>query len=269
MAYGNTNNNKDDKKKDLNTRSFQIYSEKGFDPSTLALGFWNQKYCTAKIHPALEENKRNEGSIYDYESNIGVVFEATHALALIEALEKKIIPAVESGSTDDVSVAVPLKGGVDAIEVGNGVKFKGQISPYFAIYKNINKDTKIPEQGIATEFLPAERWNGYDSNKGTFDVSTRCDDLYLFLEYLKSSVEGLSKANAHATRDSLKYIISKLMENQMSIMDKLGIEAKSGGYNRNSNTPRQIGGGGSSSSSTPASNIENMSVSDLEDGFEL
>lgn len=266
MSYGNnTNNNKKDNEKSVNTNGIQIFSEGGFDPSTLVPGFWNEKYCTMKIHPALPKEKRTDKSRYDYDSNVMAVIELEHVTSMIYVLEQHIIPRVEDGHKEDVSFTFPLKGGKEAVELGNGIKITGDINPYFAIYKDIG-DNGIPGTSIATEFLTTDIWTNYDNTTGNKDIVKRYESLHAFLSFLKDATQALNKASAHATRNNLKYVISRLMENQNAIMGKLGIEVTKYGGGRSNN----LGGrtfGSSNSNNTPSdtsNNIDSVSMEELD-----
>ena len=238
-VFGNKNNNANDNKKDVNTRSFQLYSQEGFDPSTLVLGFWND-FFSMKIHPALESDKRNEKNIYDYDKMINLVFTANTAIMLLDGLKNKILPAIEQDVKEDISIAIPMKNGTNLIEVGNGYKFTKTTRPYVSIYKNLDPDTKIPTQEIAFEFMPSESYKNYDNRTGSFETYSVNSDLLMFIEYLENGINALTKGYAHASRDTLKYVISKMFENQKAIMDKLGIETKSYGNNNYNNYSRKI-----------------------------
>lgn len=230
--FGNNQNDDSKKAQTTNTKGIQMYNLESFDPSTLLLDFWD-RYHSVKIHPALPEKDRTEKDKYNYDQMLGIVFLPEHAKALYRKALKKVLPALEAESQDDASVGITVKNNL--IEIGNGIKHTGKITPYVAIYKDIDPSTGIANQAIAFQFPEVDVVSNYNAKKGTFDSSkdSGVGAFEVFLEFLNEGVKGQTRAVAHGNRDNLKFVIKRVIEDTIEIKEKLGIQGKSGNSYKN------------------------------------
>jgi hypothetical protein len=216
------NNNKDEV--NINTRAITLKNKDGFEPSALALGFWNDM-VNIKIHPALDKSKRTEFLVYDWEQALSTALKIEKIEALIEIIDNDILPAIAKG--EDKSKGVPV-GGNSLVMIGTGKGITGSIKPFVSIHKNLSEETHKPEVSMYYEFKSTPVIEDYNPNTGKYELQTvQLSELLLFRKFLESSVFAQSAAEVHSIRYSDRWFRDKLLNDIKAIAEKLGVQVAS------------------------------------------
>ena len=259
MEFG-TSNNKSDKKPSVNTRGVQLYNQESINPSTIALGFWND-YLSIRINPAFPKDKRTETKVYDYETYISATLVAEDGFILADAIKNEILPAIvrNTMATEKESVTKSIVFGRNKmILVSTGTK-SNDFKPYVAIMTGLN-EKRIPEDVLIYEFKSSNLINDYDAGTGEFESSSDFPSgMVTFMNFLKEGAKALLHAEAHSTRFVDNYFRGQL----------LGDKPASSGYKGNGfnakdafTSPAQ-----DTSSMTDGASVENVdSMSAFMDG---
>ena len=236
--FGNNANNKNDSKKSTNTRSLQFYNKDGFDPSTLVLGYWDS-FLSIKMHPAKDPAKQTENDIYDYDKAINTALTSEKAQALLNNIEKVILPALEAGECRVVGVPV---GGNNIITVST-LKINDKVVPAIGIIKGLN-DRRVPEASCSYEFKSTQLIDHYDAKSGDYESHNEFVELTLFINYLRNGIASMTNAFTHSNRYVEQWSRSREIENWKALMAHLNIQQEGyggGGYRRGGGNP--FGGG--------------------------
>jgi hypothetical protein len=218
----------------INTKGITLYNKEGFEPSVLVLGFWND-LISIKLHPALEKSKQTENKIFDYEISVVCTLNMEKAIVLSNAIENIILPAIKNDEDKTVSVTV---GGDSLLAVGTGKALTGKIRPFLAIYKTLDPDTRKPASWLHYEFTNTELIVDYDKGTGAYGLEyDTLTQLTLFLNFIKSSIVGMSQAIAHSMAYSSRFTNEKTFNTIAGIAGKLGLEVAgkkpNSGYKKN------------------------------------
>ena len=244
--YGTQQNNEKDNTPNVNTRSYQFMNKDGFDPSALSVGAWNEM-LSLRINPALDKSRQTEGRVFDYDKSVSTSLTAEKVTLLLYKIQKEIIPAIESD--EDKSIGIPLNGGESLLVVGTGKRLTNTITPFLAIHKSLNPDTKKPEMSMFYEFKKSSSIDDYNEQTGAYSlVSDIHSELKLFVELLKAFIIGTSNFTVHAERLVNKYNNDKLQNNILAIGQKVGA-TMTGGTNRSYGQRQNIFG---NTSNTPS-----------------
>lgn len=195
MKYTSANNNKE--QVNVNTRFMQFMNSEASTPSTMQLSYWNDM-LSIKINPALPPEKRTQNSFYNYEEGITTALTAEKVLTLVSEIKREIIPAIKLG--ENKVIGIPIAGGTSLLTVSTGLKRFGVIRPFVTIFKNLNPETKRPEQQLSYEFINGLVVNDYDPETGSFTTDPVHSDLLLFVTCLENSIIGLTSSVTHSNR---------------------------------------------------------------------
>ena len=164
----------------VNTDGFRL-----FGPSaTMSMDFWNT-YVTARISPIKSEADRAEGgTMYDYRDRISITLNKEDCIHLGTKMKDEFIKASLQGT--------PWKAGIKSAKtnlflVSNGIKETGELSPYVAIFRDLNQQ-RIAKQYKIFQFRPRSIITEYDQNSGDFaEVEEKLGDVYPFIVFLIST----------------------------------------------------------------------------------
>lgn len=247
MFSTNKGNNKNDKKTyDVNTKGIQFKNREGIDSSTLLIDFWKEA-VTLKIHPALPVEKQTTESVYDYEHSLSTALVLPKVQSILS-----LIPNFRKAMEEEKNYSIGVKIGTSCIVMlSTGVKETGMVRPFLGIYKDIDADTLIPNQGIRYEFAENEVMENYDPNEGNkeSEIAVR-SEFELFIAVLESARDALTNAYTHSMRNVENFHKNRQNEILTNIANKVGAEVPTYGYKKafgeNNNqsfriTPQQAG----------------------------
>lgn len=176
MFTNTQNNNTGDK--NINTRITTLYG----DISSLQLAYWNDK-ISIKINPLLSVSPEGLRQ-YDYTRRANTAITQEKCLALVDNVEKIIIPKIESNEpiTENINIGVTVgtKGSAIYIEYKNDEN--GVPSTYLTMYSNIDPNTnKAPSDGIYSyKFTKIQVISGYNNETGESESSKSVESEFLF-----------------------------------------------------------------------------------------
>ena len=228
---GESGNNSNNNKFNVNTKGVQFYNKDCKFPSTLVFGFWNEN-ISLKIHPALPADKRTQSSVYDYNQYVSTSINGAKALELYNAIQDVIIPAIKEGKIINRGIEIGGMGGTGLVTIGSG--FDGTINPYIAIFKNLDANTRKPSEFIFYQFNSMRVISNYSHESGEFQPEVNpISELQLFATMLKAATEALTNAETHAGRNVNRAYKDKLMNATLAIANKLGASVESyGSFNK-------------------------------------
>lgn len=249
MKYTTANNNKE--QVSVNTRFMQFMNSEASVPSTMQLSYWNDM-LSIKINPALPPEKRTQNSFYNYEEGITTALTVEKVLTLVNEIKREIIPAIKAG--ENKVIGIPIAGGTSLLTVSTGVKRFGEVRPFVTIFKNLNPETKKPEQQLSYEFINGLVVNDYDENTGTFTTDSVHSDLLLFISCLENAITGLTSSVAHSNRYHDRFF-------RNSISGGAGTMGGNGGYRKNNN----VFSGNNQESSNTFGDVEQTKLGNIDD----
>lgn len=219
-------NNKD--RANVNTTGIQFSNKEGFDPSALVVGYWNDM-LSLKIHPALPKEKQTEKSVFDYEHVVMTSLTVEKLQALHTAVMDRILPAIEAGEEKNVSVIINMD---SLVTIGTGVALNKKVSPYVAIHKGLDPETRKPESSIYYEFKSAPIIEDYDVESGKYETTfDKFTEFKAFLSCIAFAIPVLMNVTSHVSRTVDRAYKEKLTNEIASIAAKLGVSTSSkGGY---------------------------------------
>lgn len=263
MAFNNFQNNSKDNTISMNTRGYQFMNSKGFEPSTLSFGYWNEM-ISLRINPALPPEKQTDNKFFDYDQTIATSITLEKACALFKQITDDVLPAIANGEDKNVGIQVA---GDTLIVVGTGKKYTENPVQYFAIHKSINPETKIPEMSVFYEFRTLEVIKDYDEKTGNYNVINGISsEFQLFVLLLKAAIEALGNANAHADRNVNKWANQKNANNISAIADKVGAQTRfDSSYRQRNNVSWGSNNSDSSSSTSITEDAAINELSNIED----
>ena len=251
----------------VNTRGLTFSNSEGVAPSTMLVGYWNG-FISLKFHPALEESKRTEQKIFDYDVAMSTALTPEKALVLVDAINTKILPAFKEKK--NASTGVPV--GADSL-ISVGVVVKDDVpTAYVGLYKSLDETTKKPESYILYNLRSGYTVDDYDAETGNFTVTEQVpQELVLFAETLKASVGALTNANAHTSRTVDRWFREQMTSKLNEIGGKLGIEGNSfgGGGGGSFNRKSDVFANSSSSKSSSDVNLEDASLTKVNNFDEI
>ena len=228
MSLGSTyNNNQGSNKNDPNITVYSNYrmnnAESLIDQTCLTFRYWKQSLCIG-IFP----RKQTGGDEVAFDMDNGITIYINHTKARILKNELELFlqdPVKYNGS------GVPS--GQAAITISNGVEY-GKNTPVLTIRK-VNADTGVVTSAFAYEFKTNFHYSirGYDGKNFVAEY-----DAYKYLEIhqmitvLDEYIKASTNAIAFTVRDQSKFTETRTFNTLNSIAEKLGIEVRTGGSNK-------------------------------------
>ena len=232
-------NDEKEKKSSVNTRGLQLYNsdsvDSAFPPSTVILGYWDEKFMSIKIHPAKEVQTEKEK--FDYDHSLQVSVNYSNAVELLDGIPR-IKEAFDKGEAANCYAVVS---GTNLFGYGCAKNKKGDMVMYLAIHTDLNND-RIPKNSIYFEFPFGTRVEDYDASTGSYTAASA---------YLKEFVKGSTKAVAHSTRTLLHFLHRRYDAKLDGIVEATNAQVNlpdSG--RRGSYRPNLFGGGGAAPATT-------------------
>lgn len=220
MVYDQGLNNKKDYKKSTNTRSLQFMnSEDCVYQSTLQLGWWDT-FLTLSISPALGESERQNGKMFNYSINLNTALSPEKLCLLETIIDKEIRPAMDNNSVVRRGISIA---GNSLLVIGTR-SVDGKAYPYLAMFKNIDPETKRPENQLGYTFKQTiQVIDDYNEVDGTF-TSHNIDgsEFELFYKIIKAAQTDLAMGSAHSIRYSDRYYNSNMKDTVVGIANKVG-----------------------------------------------
>lgn len=217
MAFQNQNNKQTES---VNSRGFQFFNKDGFDPSTMIISFWNQQ-LVIKMHPAKEESKQTESSVYDYDKSINLVIPPVIAKSIANISKTKLLPALEKGEEYTVGFVV---GANSVLTLSTGVKRFGTLKPYALISRGIQQGSLVAEDTQAYEFnqnMVIFNYIGEGKNED-IDFMPYYGELYYFIEVLDHMSSAILGIENHARRFVDKRFNDNVFELYKAIANHIG-----------------------------------------------
>lgn len=219
--FNKQNNGTDKDAVNVNTRGVQFYNKESEEPSTLVLGFWNER-LSLKIHPAKPDTKTESSTTYDYDNGLATALNDEKAYMLMRGIEETILPSLKEGVSKTIGVVV---NGSSVVAVGSGHDGK---TPFVSIYREVDPTTYKPKDSMTYYFRKSDFLKDYTATSGEFNITELNDvEISLFLEFMKSYVAGNSNSVLHTVRFADKYFRDKLMNNFVEIGNKVGVDLSS------------------------------------------
>ncbi len=203
MFGKNTNNNSN------NVNSNTTFDTHFSDLSSLTIGGWNNM-ISIRLLPAVGKDA-NGMTQYNKDSRIQTSLTLDNAAALLEGIEKTIIPAYRTGDPGNgVSTAVSMGGGKNSLSITYQKDENGVPSFYLVFAQNLNQNGATTEDNIIRyKFNKTEYIDGYNPTTGGGNVEVTEAEFFNFVEKLRNRNE-LSGMTAH----SMKY--SKAISDKFS-----------------------------------------------------
>ena len=193
MFFGRNNNNNGTI--NTNTTFLTMYS----DVSSLTISGWNDMIAL-RFLPAVGKDA-NGLTQYDKDKKVSTSLKPNNACALLKKIEKKVIPAYESGAkAKAVTVKTKSKEGLNTITLSYKLDEDGK--PKFTLIFA----GKVNENGIADPaniimypFNTTETLEDYDPTTGGGTEDTEESEFFNFVEILKHRIDILG-LNHHAAK---------------------------------------------------------------------
>lgn len=239
------NNSKDNKYEPTVYSEYKMSNIEGIDPSAVSFSFWG-KLLKVSISP----KKQGDQIAFDHDNAIAVYLSHTRARVLANEIKSFLADPIKN---NNVGTATGTNG---LIQVSNGKEF-GINTPCLIIRK-VNSESGKVESAYAYQVKTDYHYGirNYDEKSGKFDkVYYNNLELEQLVTLLEEYYKAMSGAIAYSLIDNMKYDSSRTNTKIGLIMDKLGIESKSGKsggnsyFNKNNNSSSN-GGGRTFSSST-------------------
>lgn len=220
MALANQNNKKSDGNDSYNTRGFQFFNKNGLEGSTMILGMWNQM-ITLNMHPAKEQGKQTDTSVFDYDKSIRLVIPPQFAISIYNCCKEKLIPALQKGEEYTIGFAI---GANSVLVFSTGVKKYNKVIPHVIIMRNINPNNMTPEEGLSYTFNPNLVIPDFHTgNEGEpLNVTNYYGELYYFIEALGHISKALLGAENHTRRYFEKRYNDQVFALYKDISNKIG-----------------------------------------------
>jgi hypothetical protein len=242
MAFGNNRNQNN--KINTTTKVVQMYNPSGEDAGTLTLGYWNT-FATIRINPALPENQRQDGKVYNYDANASVILNAETAIALLEGVNK--IEALIKAKKKAPAVAVRTQQFV--VKVGRSDDYEGMDGDfYLGLFEVDNK-------GVATGsmFYPFVQHEGatestlmfgWDEDTGNHKAVTLNTQWKAFKNFLEQASKDLISGGSHGSTSQLNIWISRLTTAIDVVKGMIETASFGGGRSQGNNQGGGNSGGG-------------------------
>lgn len=207
--FGN-NNTKNSFLENTNSRGITFLNTKAEVKSALAIAFWNEM-VSFRWHPPLPEEQRTEKKFFNYDESISTSLPYTKLMTLLNAIKKKIIPAINEGVKK--SVGVPISDNTAAMVVSSGENGR---NPYIAIYKDLSPE-RIPTTQMVYIFDTAIVINEYDPKTGNCEVvNDELAEFNTFIQYIEASLVGMCNATYHNLKHNDRYFRNKIAGGESS-----------------------------------------------------
>jgi hypothetical protein len=250
MAFGNNRNQNN--KVNTTTKVVQMYNPAGEDAGTITLGYWNH-YATIRINPALPDNQRQDGKMYNYDANASVVLNAETVIALSEGIAK--LEALIKAKKNAPPVAV--RAAQYVVKVGQSSDYEGMEGDFYVgLFEVDNK-------GVATGsmFYPFVQHEGatentlmfgWDEESGKHKALTTNTQWKAFKNFLNQAASELVSGGSHGALSQANIWISRLsgaVEVLKGMVETMSFGGGRGqGGNSGGNSNGGFGGGGGFSS---------------------
>lgn len=215
MADNNSN-----EQRDVQTRGYRTFNSTQAKPTAFE---WDYQGDMLKllITPELPEKEQTERRRYDYQHSWITCISRTKCVDLWNAIKEKVVPALKEGKDKFVSVPV-----AEVNQFGVGARVvNGEVEGYVKLIKNISASDLTSKESIQYTFRKGELIEDYDCDTGKFGGRVITDsEFLLFMEDLKSFIEGSSKAFNHANRVVDKTYKDMISSDIRSIGNKVGAE---------------------------------------------
>lgn len=238
-------------KKNL-TRTFGIqYYGDGIDGSRVAL---NVEYFETNvkigIHPEIQSTGR-----YDYKVGNEIFLREKNVKTLARLL-KKIIQTVEAGNNFK---SVAVTSAANLIQISEGSKLGcPNCSIAIEICNDIDPDTMKPGSRAVFGFRNTDIVSEYDASTGAYDRIPIDSDIVYFLEQLQEAAKAFTNAYAHINRKENRFDMDRLISNQLTILNGLGVKPSSSYQSKNFwNNSNSKSSGGSTLSLESSADIMN------------
>lgn len=187
--FGNTGNNNNNST-NVNTTFKKYYGEL----SCMYVGGWNEN-LSIKLFP-YESTDDNGKRIYDFKKKINTALVQDKIAALLDEIDKKIIPAIDEKKEEKLSVGFKV-GKDSAVFVEWKADEAGVYNVYFTLYKNIQPDNTCTDK-FSYKFYKTEVVENYDSEQGTGDEKKVEAEFLSFVAILRKAPDllGISEHGA-------------------------------------------------------------------------
>lgn len=235
MALGDKYQSNNNNNKNYSPTVYSGYkfnnAESKVDATTLAPSFWNSML---KIMIAPRKETNNGDVSFDFEQ--GVAMYLTHTKARLLYLEIE-----EFQKNPEAYKNVGVDSGNGLISLSNGAEFG--VNGQFIIIRKINAESGELEASIAYDFKQDYHYSirNFDEKTSDFDKIYHNDlELEQFKTLLRTYYEAMTGALAYSMIDNMKYDNSRINTKVDLLMDKLGIEKKSGHYNNSNKSSNSL-----------------------------
>ena len=229
--------NSEERRSSVNTRGVQFYNSEPvhFPGSTVQLGFWDEKYFTARFNPMKANPTEKEK--FDYDSGLSTAVNPDNVLHLIDGLEKVKKAHLEGKSANCYCVI----SNVHVFGYGTlNIPGKGNIL-YLALHKDLSPETRKPKHSMYFEFpKPTFHIENYNPETGENQmVPSEFGEFAQFENFLYEARNVASKATAHSTRFVFDYMLRRLDAKVSGIMTATNAreeyQPSGGGFTRRQN----------------------------------
>lgn len=187
--------------------------------SCVQFGFYDL-YLSIKMYPIKPENERNERSVYDYTNRINCSISREDILYLAYVIKHLMIPASLKGEGCFRGIKVSKSNTIFCIS--NGIAETGQLDPYIAIYKNLDKNFRPSERRIF-RFGPKKTITVYKPDSSEIQVlEDNISGLFILAEFFNQCTT-LCGAEAHMQKYISRFRNNAQFNIMNSIAGKLGI----------------------------------------------
>ena len=216
-----------DKNDNVNTDGLVMYG----DDAVLRLDYFNHM-VSFKIFPAKPEAERTEKSVYDYSKRTVVSASIDDLVYIGWWIKNVLIPNTKEEKACSIGI---ITSKVNLIVISNGIKETNKISPYVALFKDLDTSRKPAEQAFFT-FRTRRSIINYDPENGEGEVvEDPINGLILLMEFCIQCRNAFG-ASLQAEKYLDRYANLHRETIMNSIAGKMGInvEQKINYVNRNS-----------------------------------
>lgn len=179
----------------------------------LRLGFLDDGYTILFGEPKQEGNSRK----YPQDQRASLVLTADRASALYyEIIEKKLLPAMESGT--EYNGGVFLNRRKDAI-----LELRLQDGDVYLVYHRGIDEDRVAKEAHVFKFMKTEIVENYAPDGSTFEQSKVEGYFMMFCKFLQAGIYDLSNSSAHAYRHANWYTTNKIFKYLEGLAAKLGV----------------------------------------------
>ena len=230
--------NNNNKKNLTRTFGIQYYGE-GINGSRESLNVeYFENNIKIGIHPEIPSTGR-----YDYKVGNEIFLREKNVKTLSRLLEKAI-KASEAGESFK-PIGVPSASNFIQITPGSKVGCPN-CSIALEICNDIDPNTMKCQSRAVFGFRNSDMIGDYDFTTGTYEKYAVNSDVVYFLEQLKEASKALTNAYAHVHRKENRFDMDRLISNQLTILNQLGVNPTTSMSSKNSwnNSNKAFNGGG-------------------------